>query len=200
MRIDYLSAPSGRFVARESAAVTNADRCPNRGGIWPVVNSAFASVIFLPSEGGTGSAEPPAAATAVAQHVPSQRADSAAITDRLVSAPSPPGDPAPPIALPPSGRISTRTHRRTAASAARLLLIMGSGPAGPLPHPQGVLTPRRESHGRDRLWSSLQPLLLPPRLPRPYPFHPAATAPSMWEPLIQDFRPPLTSRPPLRFT
>ena len=32
----------------------------------------------------------------------------------------------------------------------RLLLIMASGPAGPLGHPSGNLSPRRESCGRDR--------------------------------------------------
>ena len=31
MRIDDLSAPSGRFVARVSASVTTVDRCPGRG-------------------------------------------------------------------------------------------------------------------------------------------------------------------------
>ena len=81
-----------------------------------------------------------------------------------------------------------------------LLIIMVSGPAGPLVHPQGVLTPRRESHGRDRLWPSLRPLLLPSHLPRRYPFRPAATAPSLLEFLFQDFHPPLTSCPPQRPT
>ena len=44
----------------------------------------------------------------------------------------------------------------------RLLLIMASGPAGPLDHPSGVLPPRREPHGRDRPHPSLWPRLLPP--------------------------------------
>ena len=70
---------------------------------------------------------------------------------------------------------------------------MASGPAGPLVHPHGVLTPRRESHGRNRLWPSLRPLLLPPRLPRRYPFRPVATTPSLWELLFSEFHPPLTS-------
>ena len=63
----------------------------------------------------------------------------------------------------------------------RLLLIRVSGPAGPLVHPHGVLAPRRESHGRDRLGLSLRPLLLPPRLPRRYSTRLAATAPNLWE-------------------
>ena len=81
------------------------------------------------------------------------------------------------------GRISTRTRRRTPLPFAlhRLLLIIASGPAGPLVHPQGVQTPLCESHGRDTLWPTLRPLLLPPRLPRRYSFRPAETAPSLWE-------------------
>ena len=82
----------------------------------------------------------------------------------------------------------------------RLLLIMSSGPAGPLVHPHGVLTPRRESHGRDRFWPSLRPLLLPPRLPRWHPSRPAATALSLRKFPFEDFHPPLTSRPPQRPT
>ena len=34
-RIDDLSAPSGRFVARVSASVTTVDRCPGRGRTLP---------------------------------------------------------------------------------------------------------------------------------------------------------------------
>ena len=104
----------------------------------------------MPSEGGTGSAEAPAAAAAVAQHSPSptstsQGADSAAITTPSASSPSPPGDPAPPTALPPSGRVSTRTRRRTAAAAGVTprAVDYGLGSGGALGHPHGVLTPPR---------------------------------------------------------
>ena len=71
MRIDNLSAPSGGFVARVSVAVTTVDRRPGRRAIFPAADIAFASVFAVPSEGGTGSSEDPAAATAVAQHAPS---------------------------------------------------------------------------------------------------------------------------------
>ena len=47
----------------------------------------------------------------------------------------------------------------------RLLLIMVSGPVGPVVHPHGVLASRREFHGHHRLSPSLRYLLLPPRLP-----------------------------------
>ena len=50
MTIDGLSAPSGRFVTRVSASAANND---------------FASDFAVPTEVGAGSAEAPAAATAV---------------------------------------------------------------------------------------------------------------------------------------
>ena len=71
MRIDDLSAASGRFVARVTAAVIADDRRPGRGGAFPAAGTAFASVFTVPSEGGTGSTEAPAAATAVTQHAAS---------------------------------------------------------------------------------------------------------------------------------
>ena len=39
----------------------------------------------------------------------------------------------------------------------RLLLIMASGPTGPLVHPQGVIILRHESYGRDRLFEDFPP-------------------------------------------
>ena len=39
MRIDDLSAPSGRFVARVSASVTTVDRCPGRGRTLPAADN-----------------------------------------------------------------------------------------------------------------------------------------------------------------
>ena len=61
-------------------------------------------------------------------------------------------------AAPPLGRAD---EHPLALALSRLLSIMASGPTGPLVHPRGVLTPRRESHDRNRLWPSLRPLLLP---------------------------------------
>ena len=108
----------------------------------------------------------------------------------------------------PLGRLATRhlrlPRRLRAASPLRhadkyplalalshLLLIKASGPAGLLAHPPGVLIPRRESHGRDPLWPSLRPLLLPPRLPRRYSCRPVTTAPSLWELLLLRLPPSL---------
>ena len=113
MRIDDLSAPSGRFAAIVSAVVTTADCRPGRGATLPAADTVFASVFAVPYEGGMGSAEAPAAVTAVAHHASSpmstsQGVDSAAITDPAASASTPPGNPAAPPALPPSGRIFTR--------------------------------------------------------------------------------------------
>ena len=172
MRIGDLSAPSRRFVARVTAAVTTDGYRPDRGELVPAADTAFASVFAVPFGGATGSAEAPAAATSVVQHAPPtsstpQGADYVEITDPAAPAPLRQGDPAPPTALPPSGRISTRTRRRTAAAtgAEPPAVDYASGPAGPLVHPLDVLSTRRESHGRDRLWPSLRPLLLPLRLP-----------------------------------
>ena len=57
MRIDDLSAPSRRYVARVSAAVTTVDRRPGRGAILSVADTAFSLFFTVSSEGGTGSAE-----------------------------------------------------------------------------------------------------------------------------------------------
>ena len=72
MKIDDLSAPTGRFVTRVSAAVTTANRRLCRGYFFPAADTAFASFFAVPSEGATGSAEAPTAATAAAQHALSQ--------------------------------------------------------------------------------------------------------------------------------
>ena len=99
MRIDDLSHPCRRFVARASATVTTVDRRPGRGAFFPAVDTAFASVFAVPSEGGTGSAVARTAATVVAQHASSQGADYAAINDPASSALSPPGHPGPQLSL-----------------------------------------------------------------------------------------------------
>ena len=186
MRVDDLSALSGRFVARVTAAVTTDDCRPGRGEISPAADTAFSSVFAVPSEGGTGSAEAPAAVASAAQHAPSpssapQGAEFAAITDPAAFAPSPHGDPAPPTTLPPSGRISTRTRQRTTAAAGAKppAAEYGFGPGGAnRPSARRTTTPPRV---RDRLWPSLRPSLLLPCLPRRHPSRPAATAPSLWE-------------------
>lgn len=79
------------------------------------------TLFVVPLEGGKGSAESPAAGTAIAQHAPfptrnSQVEYSPAITDPAVFAPSPPGNPAFLFVWPPSGRISARTRERAAAA------------------------------------------------------------------------------------
>ena len=72
MSIDDLSAPSGRFVAHFSASVTTVDRCPGRGRTLPAADNDSLRSFAVPTEIGTGSAEAPAAATAVAQPAPSK--------------------------------------------------------------------------------------------------------------------------------
>ena len=150
MRIDHLSAPSGRFIARVSASVTTVDRCPGRERTLPAADNAFVSVFAVPTEVGKGSAEAPAAATAVAQPTPSrsptQGSDSVEPTGQPASAPAPSGSPMPPTVKPSWDRISTRTRRRTAtaASAAPPDVDYGFGPGGaPRPFARRANTPPR---------------------------------------------------------
>ena len=176
MRIDDFSAPFGKFVAHVSVAVTTVDHRPGRGDCCPAADTAFASGFAVLSEDGTCTEKSPAAAMAVAQHVPSpagtsRGADSAAITDPAASTPSTPDDPAPSAALPPSGRICTRTRRQTAAAAgvSPPAVDYGFWPAGvPRPSTRRANTPPRVSRPRPPLAAVTPPLLLPPRPPRRY--------------------------------
>ena len=138
---------------------TTADRRPGCREWFLVADTAFALASAWPSEGCTGSAEAIAAATAAAQNSPSptsnsQGADSAVIIDPAASTPSPPGDPAPPIALPPSGRTSTRRRRRTAdaTGAAPPAVDHGLGPGRALsPSARRANTPPRVPRPRSPL-------------------------------------------------
>ena len=66
---------------------------------------------------------------------------------------------------------------------------MALGPAGPLDHLPGVLTPRPDSHGRGRTRPPPRPLLLPPRRSRRCQYRPTASAQSLWALLSYDLRP-----------
>ena len=157
--IKDLSTHSWRFFAHASATATTADHRPGRGVILPVADAAFASVIAVPSAGGTGSAKNPAANTAVAHHAPSptsaaQGVASAAIAHPSASTLSPPGDPVPSTTLPPSGHISTRTRRRTATATSTGLPATGYGfVSGGVPRPpaQRANTPPRVPRSRQPL-------------------------------------------------
>ena len=79
---------------------------------------------------------------------------------------------------PSSDRISIRTRRRTARAAGMhpLLSTLALGPAGPLDPLLGVLTPRREFHGRGRPRPPPRPRLLPLRRSPRHQYCPTATA------------------------
>ena len=150
MRIDDLSDPSGRFVTCVSASVTTVDRCSGRGRALPAADKDFDSVFAVPTEVSTGSAEDPAAATAVAQSTPSksptQRTDSVETTGPTASAPASPCSPAPSTVKSSSDRISTRTCRRTATAAGATppAVDYGFGPGGaPRPFARRANTPLR---------------------------------------------------------
>ena len=169
MGIDDLSASSESFVARVSASVATVDRCPGRGRALPAADDAFASVLAVPTEVSTGSAEASAAATTVTQPTSFSRSstqgtDTVETAGPTVSASVSPGYPAPPTAKPFSHLHSDAKNVQQQQLAMRpLLMAMALGPAGPLDHPPGVLPPRRESHGRGRPLPPPRPLLLPPR-------------------------------------
>ena len=185
VKINDLSAPSGRFVARVSATVTTTDRRPGRGDFF-LLSTPF-SLRFLPYPVRAARArqEPP---------LPRRLSPSMLIPSRALHR-----EPIPPRSLvrprPPLRRLATRHVRLPCRLRAalplgradeqplplplsRLLLNMASGPTGALVHPHGVLTPRRESHGRDRLWPSTA-LLLPPHVSRRCPSRPAAATRSL---------------------
>ena len=181
-KIDDRSAPSGRLVARVSAAVTTVDRGPGRWAIFPTADIAFALIFAVLPEGGTGSVDASYDTTTVTQHAPSPTSalhgpDSVAITDPPAPAPSMPGSPARPTTLPSSGRISTRTRRRTAAAtgSAPPSVQNGFGPGG--------------SPG-----SSARRANTSPRVPRPRPPPVVVTAPV---PACPDGTHPIRPRPRL---
>ena len=150
MRIDDLSAPSGRFVARVSASVTTVDRCPGRGRTLPAAdNDSLLSWPYPPR-----SARAPQkpllprrpSPSRLLQKSPAQGADAVEITGPTTSAHASPGSPMPPTVKTSWDRISTRTRRRTAtaASAAPPDVDYGFGPGGaPRPFARRANTPPR---------------------------------------------------------
>ena len=154
MRMDDLSAPSGRFVTRVSAPVATVDRCPGRERALPAANNGCASVFAVPTEVGTGSTEAPAAATA-------QGTDSVETTGPTASAPASPGPPEPRrgsrlrTASPP-GLIGVQQQQMVLHP---LLPTMAFGPGGaPRPYARRANTPLR--------------------VPRPRPAPPTAATPA----------------------
>ena len=121
---------------------------------------------------GTGSAETPAAPTAVAHPSPStsptQGTDSVETTGPTASAPAPPGSPVPPTVKPSSDRMFTRTRRHTATAAgtAPPAVDYGFGPDG---------TPRASARRHYRHFPRPRPG--PPTAAKPAP--PASSVPTV---------------------
>ena len=180
MSIDDLSAPSESFVARVSGSVATVDRCPGRGRALLAADDAFASVLAVPTEVGTGSAKAPAAATTVTQPTPCSRSftqgtGSVETAGPTVSAPVSPGSPASQTAKPSSDRISTQTRRRTATAAGNAppAVDYGFGPGGaPRPSTRRATTSHRV----------LRPRPAPPTAATPVP----ATSPVPTAPIPSD--------------
>ena len=98
MRIDDLSAPSGRFVARVSASVTTVDRCPSRGRTLPAAdNDSLRSSPYPPrSAWAPQKPLPPRrpSPSRLLQRSPTQETDAVETTGPTTSAPASPGSPA----------------------------------------------------------------------------------------------------------
>ena len=145
-RITDLSPPLGSFVARVFASVTSVERCPGRGRTVPAADNHFASVFAVPTEVDTGSVYP-------RRPSPSRLLQGVLRTGpTLLRPPTRPRPPLPRLAL---RRPRQRSLLRAASPLGRadvpqeqlvmhrLLFTMAVGPAGPLDHLPGVLTPRR---------------------------------------------------------
>lgn len=202
MRVEDLSAFSGRSVAHVPATVTAVDHRPGRGAIClppspPSIAVPAAGQCFLQSTllWLRFFAHPLRAARALQKSLLPRWLSPSMLLPRALHR-----EPTPPRSLlrprPPFRRLATKClripcHLRAAPRGAGehplpqalrlLLLIMVSGPAMPLDYPPSVLTRCRELHGCDRLRVSLCPLLLPPRLSRWHSSRPTATAPSLSE-------------------
>ena len=149
MRIDDLSAPSGRFVARVSASVTTADRCPGHGRTLSVADNDSLRSSPYPSRSARAPQKPllprRTSPSRLLQRSPTHGTDAVETTGPTASAPASPGSPMPPTVKPSWDRISTRTRRRTAtaASAAPPAVDYGFGPGGaPRPFARWANTPR----------------------------------------------------------
>ena len=143
MRIDDLSAPTGRFVARAPAFVGTGDDRLGRALIWPATDVAFTPVYAVPF-GTTPPELPP-------------------------RAPTPPSETS--VALPPTGRIFARTRRRTAAAAgaAQPAVDHGFGPGRAPGASSSRIDPRRAFRALGFLWLPPRAYLGSQRLSRRYP-------------------------------
>ena len=149
MRIDDLSAPSGRFIARVPASVTTVDRCPGRGRNFPAAdNDSLRSSPYPPR-----SARAPQKPLLPRRPSPSRLLRGVLL--RGVIRLSPRANPRPPLSrlalrCPRRSRLGTASRPGHAGLQQQQLVLhlpmstMALGPAGPLDHLPGGLTPRRE--------------------------------------------------------
>ena len=154
MRIDDLSAPTGRFVARVSAFVGTGDDRLSRAPFWPAADSTLTPIFAVPS-----GATPP---------------------DLPPRAPTPPSEAS--VALSRTGRISTRTRRRTAAAAgaAQPAVDYGFRP-GRVPRTSSSRLDPPPRVSRPRLpWVPPRAHLEPQHLSRRYQSRLTATERSLW--------------------
>ena len=199
MRIDDLSAPSGRFVARVSASVTTVDRCLGRGRTLPAADNESLRSSPYPQRSARAPQKPllprRPSPSRLLQTSPAQGADAVEITGPTTSAHASPGSPMPPTVKTSWDRISTRTRRRTAtaASATPPAVDYGFGPGGaPRPFARRANTPPRVHRPRPGPPNAAT-LLLPHRRSRWCQYRPTATAQSLWKLLSYGLRPLLAT-------
>ena len=185
MRIDDLSALSGSFVARVSASVTAVDRCPGRGRVLLAAGNDFASVSAVPPS----SARAPQNPRLPRRPSPS-RLHFQGVLHRGPTPSIPLARPCPHLSRLALRRLHSdaRRHSNSSWQCTPCSQLWRWARRGPLNHRPGVLTPRRESHGRDRPRPPLRPLLLPPHRSPRYQSRPITAVKSLWELLSYGFR------------
>ena len=181
MRIDDLSAPSGRFVARVSSSVTTVDRCPGRRRALPTADNVFSSVSPYPPRSARAPQKP------LLPRRPSPCRILHGVPHRGLTRSRPRARPRPPLPRLALGEavLGPNLHPDSPAysnsswcctTCCRLLLCARRGPSTVC-----RLTPPRESHGRGRVRPPPRPLLLPPRRSQRCQYRPTATSQSLWK-------------------
>ena len=200
MRLYDLPTPSRRFVARVSASTTTVDSSPGQGGGFRTADYDFASFFAVPTATNEESAEAPAAMTSVAQPPPSRSSVQGTYpvepTGPTAPVPTSPRSPAPQTMTPFSGRISTRTRRRSATAAGKAPPAVDNcfGPGGVLrPSSRRVTTPPR-ARRRQPAQPAAATLTLATRRSARCHLRPTTTTQSLWELRSNSFRLLLVTR------
>ena len=167
MRLDDVSGPSRRFLARVSASVATVDGSPGRGWASRTADNDSASGFAVPTAVSEGSARASATTTSVVQPTPSrssvQETDLVKPADPTASVSNSPGFPASQTMTQYSDRVYTWMRRRSTTAAGNVspAVDYGFGPGGaPRPSFSRVTTPPRASRSRQAPPAAVIPALL----------------------------------------